>query len=56
MSNIFIEIHVFSKQETLIINKKKIKVAPGEMETVTITPEMLCGMSGNTLSFSIENA
>ena len=42
--------------ENVLINKKKIKVAPGEMETVTITPEMIKGMSGNTLSFSIENA
>ncbi len=42
--------------ENILINKKKIKVAPGEMETVTVTPEMLRGMVGNTLSFSIENA
>ncbi len=42
--------------ENILINKKKIKVAPGEMETVTVTPEMIRGMSGNTLSFSIENA
>ena len=42
--------------ENVLINKKKIKVAPGEMETVTITPEMIKGMNGNTLSFSIENA
>ena len=41
--------------ENVLINKKRIKVAPGEMETVTITPEMIGGMSGNTLSFSIEN-
>ena len=42
--------------ENILINKKKIKVAPGEMETVTITPEMLRTMGGKTLSFSIENA
>ena len=42
--------------ENVLINKKKIKVAPGEMETVTITPEMLCTMGGKTLSFSIEKA
>ena len=41
--------------ENVLINKKKIKVAPGEMETVAITPDMLTGMKGNTLSFSIEN-
>ena len=42
--------------ENVLINKKKIKVAPGEMETVTVTPDMIKGMSGTTLSFSIENA
>ena len=42
--------------ENVLINKKKIKVAPGEMETVTVTPEMISGMKGNTLSFSIEKA
>ena len=42
--------------ENILINKKKIKVAPGEMETVTLTPEMLGGLKGNALSFSIENA
>ena len=37
-----------------IINKKKIKVAPGEMETVLLTSKMLSEVSGNTLSFGIE--
>lgn len=40
--------------DNVIINKKKQKVAPGEMETVTITADAIKGMSGNTLSFSIE--
>ncbi|MBQ9112014.1 MAG: FAD-dependent oxidoreductase [Clostridia bacterium] len=40
--------------DNVIINKKKQKVAPGEMETVTLTREMIENMSGNTLSFSIE--
>ena len=42
--------------ENVLINKKKIKVAPGEMETVTITPDMINGMKGDTLAFSIEEA
>ena len=37
-----------------IINKKKIKVAPGEMETVVLTAKMLSEVSGDTLSFGIE--
>ena len=40
--------------ENLIINKKKIKVSPGEMETVTLTKEMIEGRSGETLFFAIE--
>ncbi len=42
--------------ENVLVNKKKIKVAPGEMETVTITPDMINGMKGDTLAFSIEEA
>ena len=37
-----------------IVNKKKIKVAPGEMETVVLTAKMLSEVSGDTLSFGIE--
>ncbi|MBO5203332.1 MAG: FAD-dependent oxidoreductase [Clostridia bacterium] len=40
--------------DNVIISKKKQKVAPGEMETVTLTRQMIEGMSGDTLSFSIE--
>ncbi len=37
-----------------LVSKKKQKVAPGEMETVTITADMIKNMKGDTLSFSIE--
>ena len=40
--------------ENVIVNKKKQKVAPGEMETVTLTKEMIEKLDGNVLSFSIE--
>ena len=40
--------------ESVIVNKKKQKVAPGEMETVTLTKEMIEKLEGNVLSFSIE--
>ncbi len=40
--------------EKAIINKKKQKLAPGEMETVTISADMIKNLVGNTLSFSIE--
>ena len=40
--------------ENVIINKKKQKVAPGEMETVTLTSAMIEGVTSGKLSFSIE--
>ena len=40
--------------EKLLVNKKKLKVAPGEMETVTLTSEMINGICGETLFFAIE--
>ena len=40
--------------ENIIVNKKKQKVAPGEMETVTLTKEMIEKLEGDVLSFSIE--
>ena len=40
--------------DNVLVSKKKQKVAPGEMETVTLTKEMIEGVSSGTLSFSIE--
>ena len=40
--------------DNVLVSKKKQKVAPGEMETVTLTKEMIEGVSSDTLSFSIE--
>ena len=40
--------------ERIIVNKKKQKVAPGEMETVTLTSQMLSGVESGMLSFGIE--
>lgn len=42
--------------ERVLIDKKKQKVAPGEMETVALTADMIASVSSNTLSFSIEAA
>ena len=42
--------------ERVLIDKKKQKVAPGEMETVALTADMIASVGGNTLSFSIEAA
>ncbi len=40
--------------DKVLINKKKQKVAPGEMETVTLTKEMIENVTSDTLAFSIE--
>ena len=40
--------------ETVLISKKKQKVAPGEMEALTLTKEMIAGITTDELSFSIE--
>ena len=40
--------------ERVLISKKKQKLAPGEMETVKLTAEMLASVESGTLSFSVE--
>ncbi len=40
--------------ENVLVNKKKQKVAPGEMESLVLTAEMIAGITTDTLSFSIE--
>ncbi len=40
--------------DRIIINKKKQKLAPGEMETVKLTSAMLSEVCGDTLVFGIE--
>ena len=40
--------------ENVLISKKKQKVAPGEMETLTLTKDMIAGVTTDALTFSIE--
>ena len=40
--------------EKVIYSKKKQKLAPGEMETVTVTADMIKAIESGSLSFSIE--
>ncbi|MBR2354349.1 MAG: FAD-dependent oxidoreductase [Clostridia bacterium] len=40
--------------EKVLINKKKQKVAPGEMESLTLTKDMIAGITTDSLTFSIE--
>ena len=41
--------------DKVLLSKKKQKLAPGEMETVTITKEMISGIESGTLAFSLED-
>ena len=40
--------------DRVLLNKKKQKVAPGEMESLVLTAQMIAGIESDTLSFSIE--
>ena len=56
VADVYRDVRIVVKDgDKVLISKKKQKVAPGEMETVTLTAEMLREVSGNTLSFSIES-
>ena len=55
VSDVYRDIRITVRDgENLLINKKKLKVAPGEMETVTLTKEMIDGLCGESLFFTIE--
>ena len=55
VSDIYRDIRITVRDgEKLLVNRKKLKVAPGEMETVTLTSEMINGICGDTLFFAIE--
>ena len=53
VSNVYKNVKVVVKNgENVVISKKKVKVAPGEMETVTLKADML--KNANELCFSLE--
>ena len=56
VADVYRDVRVTVKDgENVMISKKKQKVAPGEMETVTLTAEMLGKVQSGTLSFSLES-
>ncbi len=57
VSNVFKDAYIVVKDgEKELIRRKKIKLAPGEMESVKLTKEMISSLSGDTVSLSIEEA
>ena len=54
VSDVFYNVRIVVKDgERVLVSKKKQKVAPGEMETLTLKAEQLCEC-GDTLEFSLE--
>ena len=54
VSDVYRNVRIVVKNgDSILISKKKQKVAPGEMETVTLKAEQLENISG-TLTFSLE--
>ena len=41
--------------EKILVDKKKIKLAPGEMESVTLTADMISSIESSEISFSLED-
>ena len=41
--------------ERVLFSKKKLKLAPGEMESVTLTADMLSSLTTNTITVTLED-
>ena len=55
VADVYRDVRIVVKDgDNVLINRKKQKVAPGEMETVTLTEKMLSEVKSDTLSFGIE--
>ena len=56
VSDVFYDKKIVVREgERVILEKKKIKLAPGEMESVTLTADMIEGISSD-ITFSLEDA
>ncbi len=55
VADVYRDIAITVKEgEKTLISRKKQKVAPGEMETLTLKSDLLAGVESGTLSFGIE--
>ncbi|MBR5140271.1 MAG: FAD-dependent oxidoreductase [Clostridia bacterium] len=55
VANVYRDMRIVVRDgDKIIVDKKKIKLAPAEMESVTLTAEMLNAVESGTLSFSLE--
>ena len=58
VSNVYRDVKIVVRAgEKILLEKKKQKVAPGEMETVILTKDMISSLGAkNTITFSLEDA
>lgn len=55
VANVYRDMRIVVRDgDKIIVDKKKIKLAPAEMESVTVTADMLKSVSSGELSFSLE--
>ena len=55
VSDVFRDVKIVARVgDTVLLEKKKQKLAPAEMETVTLTAEMLEMAKGKNVSLSLE--
>ena len=55
VANVYRDMRIVVRDgDKIIVDKKKIKLAPAEMESVTITADMLRSVTSGELSFSLE--
>ena len=55
VANVYRDMRIVVRDgDKIIVDKKKIKLAPAEMESVTLSAEMLGAVESGTLSFSLE--
>ena len=55
VANVYRDMRIVVRDgDKIIVDKKKIKLAPAEMESVTVTADMLKSVSSGQLSFSLE--
>ena len=55
VSDVFRDVRIVVKDgDNALISKKKQKVAPGEMESIKLSAELLGSLQGDSLSFGLE--
>lgn len=55
VSNVFRDVDVVARcGDAVLYRKHKLKVAPGEMETLTLSEEALSGVTGDTITVGLE--